>query len=486
MSSRLLAPLLLLLIALGLRLPAFGLPVEGEAARLASVAELVGNERGWVPAETAPVMPVMAAVLVASGIAPTDAIRLIDLLFGALIAPLLFLLGRSLGLSMGLAVWCGLFAAAHPLLAINAGGVHPGPSGVALACLLSALLLLRSERSRTRRAGALVSTLLILSHSAGALYGIPLLAYYALREPGPRLQLLLPAAGLVALLLGPVAPWRTSGEITGVGGLLLGWLPLAGLGVVWVMSGVGMRRLGSGDSPGSGAFRTWAIGAALHLIALVALPLGPAAGLELDGPSGGILLVPFVLLTGLVGWARAAAGIPKLAPGIRTGRRAVCLGAVAGSLLLVSGALQVLVLPASPAAAGRLTWLRDAVAQASAAAGERGWIVLGVAEDDPATQASLADAHPGRALCRRAPLDEKPDEDGLRVLLPFPAGAYPADQPFAVVVHAPRRDADATVNGVTTFGGEGIFEQEPVSRVGAYLVMRVQGARAADEERRDE
>ncbi|MDJ0973741.1 MAG: hypothetical protein QNJ98_04720 [Planctomycetota bacterium] len=490
MPLRLLIPCALFGLALLLRLPTLSLPVEGEAAVLASEVERVGTERGWVSPGTPPTLPLIGGVLVATGLDPTRALRFVDLLLGCLVAPLGFALARRLGAEQGAATWVGLALALHPFLAVNAGGVHPGPDALGLVLLLAALAALASPTPAARRLGVLLAMLLAVSHPAGPLYLLPLLTVYALNEPGPRWQVLLPVLGVVAIVAGPVAVLPGRGGAADLGTLLFAWLPLAGLGVLWLAVPRGVRTLLRSTAPEARRrgplLLAWAAGAVFHVVFLVGPGLGRPVGFELDTASGGALLVPLIVLTGLVGLGAWAAQAARLGAGLRWTRRAVTAVAAAAAVYVVTGPLQIAVAPAHPAAAGRLTWMREAVARAADAAGDRGWIVLGVAEGEPATQASLADAHPARAIHRRAPLPETPAEDGLRVLLPFPASAYPADEPFGLVVPAPRREEAATFDPVTTFDGAGIFEQEPIARVGAYLVMRVRGTLATDGEREDE
>lgn len=486
---RLLIPCALFGLAFALRVPTLALPLEGAAAVLASEVERVGTERGWVSPGTPPTLPLMGGVLVATGLDPTSALRFVDLLLGCLVAPLGFALARRLGAAGGTATWIGLALALHPLLAVNVGGVHPGPDALGLVLLLTGLLALAHEAPVVRRLGGLLGILLAVSHPAGPLYLLPLLLVHAVYEPGPRWQVLLPVLGGLALVWGPVSVLGDGDGGAGLSALLFGWLPLAGLGVLWLATPRGVRALlesHRGGGPLRAVLGAWGLGAALHAAWLVGPGLGRSVGFELDAPSGGSLLVPLLLLTGMVGVAAWARGGARWAAGVRITRRAVVTLSAAAAVYLVSGPLQIALAPARAGTAGRLTWMRDAVARAAEAAGERGWIVLGVAEEEPATQASLADAHPFRAICRRAPLPEEPAEDGLRVLLPFPASAYPADEPFGLVLPAPRRDQTATFEPVTTFDGTGIFEQEPIARVGAYLVMRVRGTLAMDGDRKDE
>ena len=113
-----------------------------------------------------------------------------------------------------------------------------------------------------------------------------------------------------------------------------------------------------------------------------------------------------------------------------------------------------------------LQFLREALDSAAETAGDRGWIVLAVAEDRPAEQASLADLAPNHWTWSRRRVAPGPASDSLRRLRVFPAANFQTGRSFAVVAPAGQSSA------IETFGGAGIYEQELVRQIGPYVVLR--------------
>jgi len=441
---RLLVPGLFVL-ALAARLPTLGLPLEGDSAVLASVADQLGHDRGWEFAGHAPFLPIAASVLVASGVPATAALRWVDALLAALLAPLLLLLLRRLAVPRPQALAAGLLLSLHPLALVAAGGVQPGASSAVAAVLLAALTALLSDRAGVRRVGALATLLLVTTDAAALVYVPGLLWVYARREAAPRFQSAVLVLGSVALVAAVLLGGSPLGGSRPEPGTAAAWLALAGLGVLLPSVPFGVRDLWRSGS----AARAWLLGGAAAVLLAV-----------LGGPVSGPALLAMVLAAGVAGAPRVYA---HLAPRIVV---AAFGGAVLVSAWFVFGGVQAHFSGAAPRAAGRLHLLRTALESAAEAAGEGGWIVLAVAEDRPAEQASLADLLPNHWTWTRRAAPENRAAADLRRLLVFPAGALEAGRSVAVLAEAGRS------GGIETFDGAGIYEQELVRQIGPYVVLR--------------
>jgi hypothetical protein len=463
------SPLLLgiVLVACALRLPALSLPLEGAGARLASLGGHLGTEQGWVPRGEAPLVPALTAILVSAGLHPTQALRVLDLCMAMLLPVLGFGLARGLGCRRSTGYWFAFLLAVHPLLVLGIGGALVGTAGVATVLVLGGLWAVSSTRPWMRRLGLLSACLLPFCSPAGAVFTPALLWLHAREEPG-RLRVLGPLVGALALVFGPVLPAWTSGTPQSALSFVLGWLPLVLLGGLFVGLPAGLHHLLRSEGRTAIVARAWLMSATGLLALQLLRGLEGPLSLDLDS-SAGLLLVPPLLLAGVVGLERSGW---RLAPGVRMG------SALAGVLLgafVANGGLQVRIDPSAPLAAGRLEYLRSASHQAADVVGPGGWIVLDVAGMDPDAQASLADTLEGRWLWRREALTEGLAVAPVRQLPTFPARSYPAGDHFAMVVPAPRRGDPAVLDSLTTFGGASIFQQDIVERVGAFLVLKLEG-----------
>lgn len=443
-----LVPFLALLFALGLlvRLPLAGLPLEGDAAALATRAAGMAAETAWsleAVDRRGPLVPLLLAVPTAAGATPTFALRFVDALLGALIAPLACALCLGLGLGRRSARWTGILLTAHPMLALGAGGALPGTAGLACVLLLLALLFLGRPGRGGRRAGLLLVLLLPLAEPACAVYLPFLVALWVRREHSEVWR----AAGLI-LALGALAatPFPTHGLDGGIGARLLAfglqWIPASLLLGLVPFLHRGVRAAWTGD----GRAKAWMGGAALHAVALLLLPAPVGFAFGWEGLVVGLPLVPLAVLLGVAGLeARAPVWRPRLVRGI--------LGvAVAGSLFLAIGPLQTWLLPTHTPPTGRLWRLARVARVAEEHAAPSGWVGVDVGDALDAYETErLGDLFPkGRAL----PLKGLPEEA--------------LDGPLVVLArHRPM------VLDVVTLGGRGIFEQEPVYRLGPWLVLRL-------------
>ncbi len=462
-------PLLLgiVLIAFALRLPALSLPLEGEGARLASLGGHLGSEQGWVPSGEAPLVPALTAIFVSSGLHPTQSLRVLDMLMALLLPVLGAGLAGALGCSRSTSLWLALLLAVHPLLVLGIGGALVGTAGVASVLVLAGLWAVCAERVGMRRLGLVCGCLLPFCSPAAAVFTPALIWLHARDEPG-RLRVLGPLVGALALVFGPVLPAWTAGLPQQGLPFLLGWLPLVLLGGLLVGVPTGANRLLRGETQSAAVSRAWLVSTlGLLLLQLLRGLDGPLA-FDLDS-NAGLLLVPPLLLAGLLGLERSAW---RFASSVRVG--SVLAGLLLG-VFVAHGGLQVRIDPSAPLAAGRLEWLRNATHQAAAVVGPGGWIVLDVATTDADAQASLADTLQGRWIWRREALAPETGVAPVRQLPTFPARSYPAGDHFAMLVPAPRRGDAAVLESLTTFGGASIFRQDIVERVGAYVVLKLEG-----------
>ena len=445
LSSSLLVPGLFSL-ALVVRLPTLGLPLEGASAVLASVADQISRGQGWDFAGQAPLLPLLTTILLGLGLPATLALRWTDALLAAALAPLLAVLLGRLGVSFKARTGAALLLAVHPLALLGAGGMQPGSGSAAGALLLLTLICLLSDRAWVRRLGAGL-TLLLCAADPGALVFVPALLWtFARAESDLRFQTGLVLLGCLLVLLSPLL-WLdlTAGPRASLGRAVL-WLLMAGLLVLLPAVPRGLAALWSCGQ----LARPWLIGAGACLLVAV-----------LGGPVFSLGLLPLLVTAGVL-------GAPLLYG--RLGPR-VSIRAIAGTSLATAVLLSLWVAYGDfrwdrSAGGGRARLLRKALDSAADTAGPGGWIVLAVAEDHPAEQASLADLAPNQWTWTRRAAAVADNAGGLRQLLVFPAGNFEAGGSFAVVAEA------GEAGSIETFGGVGIYEQELVVQIGPYVVLR--------------
>ena len=447
--------LLLFLAGALLRLPTLELPLEGDAARLATRAHvLAGGEaeaEDWAGAEHR-LEAWLAAPLTRVLPTPTLAWRVVTLLLGALGAPLLFLLARRLGAGPRLALAAGLLFAVHP--AGLYGTVEAGTSALGGVFLLGGAAALGSPRRGPRRLGAVLVALLPLAYAFATPAAVLLVALATWRERSTPWRLGFALLLLAAVLMTPL-PYPPL-DAPSLGRRLLAllgpWLLVSTL--VLLVPGLlaSVRRLlvgRRGADPGLAV--AVAGGAFLLVFATLLLDGGRGYRFAEAGLAAALPAVPLVLLAGLAGRARTGA----------SGRRGLAVAgllATVASLGVVSAPVQTTLWPDAPLLAGRLAPLSAALRRAAAEAGEGGWVSLDAPDLDPATAFRLQDLAPGRGFV-------VPTPDAAE--LPLPEDVLLEVKTLVVVSRRP------TWPTVTTLDGRGIFRAEVLGRYGPWVVVRV-------------
>lgn len=458
-----------IVLALVLRLPSVGLPLEGEGARLASQTDAL-MDRQELPGDSSEggLVALLATAVAAAGLTPTLGVRVLGLGCALLLPLLAFALARRFGGSFAAAAGCAFLMGVHPFVVIEVGGALSGSAGVELVVLLTALLAVTSPRAWVRRPGLLVG--LALPHVAvsGLVY-LPLITVlHQRRESVGWLR--------VAGLLVSVASLALSPALRGLPGpgpvdpvqFLVLWVPLVCLGVLLLGAPRGWRVLAAKAGEIGTAWRAWSLAAVVHVGLLLGLGLEGTLGLALDG-SGGLALVPFVLLMGVVGCLAIRASWMRWALGVASFAAVLCTG------WLGFGSAQARLTPGADTAALRLTWQRDVCADAARLVGRDGWIVLDILEDEPDAQRSLADLLKGHWVWRREDLTGSARESALRPLLTFPAPAWQGGT-FAMIRPTPTRGGRiGRLEDEVSFGPTARFDQDAVLRVGPWLLVELQG-----------
>ncbi len=435
------------------------LPVDGAAARVASLGDRLASEQGGVPSADRPVVPVLVAIAIEMGASPTGALRWIDAICGILIGLLTMAVLFRVGAHAATARWTGLLTALHPAVLWHVGGAAPGTAGVGVVWLLLVLWLL-AHGAVARRGGAVLSWVLPYVHAGVAPYAPLLFLFFLLHEPRRRVGWALAAIGAVLHILAFRALLLHGESAAQWGMATVLWLLMAAAYVFTPAIPSGASRRWRGDE--QGLTRAWIVGGGLHVALLAA-----AGWLHFDwepGRASGIALVPLLLAAGLTGVRRLRWEWLRLMP------RAVAVVFVV--LAFVPEGSRLFGLDADRNT--HLRWSRDVMTTARAAVGDSAWIVLDVHHDEPALQCSMADVIPSARVwtLRRYPSERTADD--LRRLFTFPAGQYPAGKPFALVAAAPRKGEASKISEIATLEGAGIFRQELVTRVGRYLVLRMQ------------
>ncbi|MHC5010666.1 MAG: hypothetical protein ACYTG6_06900 [Planctomycetota bacterium] len=450
----------LFLLGCLLRAPALPLPVSGDDAQLATWGAWLGEERGWGAPEgprQGPLLPVLLAVPVAAGAPATPAIRWLDLLLGAAIAPLAFVLARRLGTARDPAIWTGLLVALHPALVAFAGGVATGSAALVCVLLLASLRLLLAVSPRSRRGGLFLGALLPLADPLAAVYVPGLTAVFAHREPALRMRI---GGGVLALVCFLLAPWPAVDAAIGFGHRLLGlivlWAPAAALVLLCPNVPRGLWALWRAEPDRRWPARIWIIGAALHIAALLVLPLANGFRWGTGVFSVGLALLPLVLLAGVRGVKQ---------PSSWRRPRVALLVALPIAVFLVSGPFQAWLSDTDPPRAGRLHLLKRATDRAVEIAGPEGWVGLDLGAGQGWTAERLRDRMPGvRAGTIGGRVAGEPETVGGGAL---PLEELPAGARLAVVT--PRRE----IEEVSTYGGRGIYLQEIVETLGPWMVLSV-------------
>jgi hypothetical protein len=449
------------LLALGaaglvLRLDALGLPLLQSGAEVAVGARAGGAGAFHAPLHGGLPTSVLATPLVALGVPATYAVRTLEVLAGAAIAPLAARLAGRWGAAPAAALLVGLLALLHPSVAIAVGGAAAHGHGVAPVALMLGVLALGAQgTAAARRAGGL-GVLVAAGAPFGFLLALPLIARHVRREPDPRLRVVGPlaVAALVVLVPGSLGgpPGGTPAGVTvlaglglAVGGpLLLGW--------PWAL-----RGLGRGGALGEVGRVGLVAGGLAYLLASLLRPLPGAVGPLLTAP----LLVPLAIVAG-------ARGLGAVRPRLASGTRLTTLAL--SSVLTLALAIPALgrLLPAgAESAAATARWLQRATALAEEAAGPDGLVGF-AAPRDPAEAASAADL-----VGRR---------DVVRILARSLAGAEPTGAGWLPVLATGEVDPQRTLGIVAERGvfarvqalgdGQALFRFTPVKELGPFAVLR--------------
>ena len=486
-----LAALAAMLLALVLRLPARSLPIEGDAVAYGALARSLAGGDGFTLDGAAhdrypPGWPAVLAVPVALGASVTAAVRGTAWLLGGVAAALLVVLGArwSRGrLSLPLLV---ALAAAHPDLALFAGGLVPGSEALTLVMLVGAILLAGTARPGARLTALVLAGLLplirydALPFAAGA-------AWLAWSEAtGPRVRRARGIALAVAfgpLLLWAVRTWIATGAPWGGGyahhGLDLGRLPknlLVFLGLIVPVGSLvlllpyaakGLRTLWRGREARS-LVRTVLLAAAAHLflVLLFAGPTGSGGG-ALKFSSGslrfGLAAWPFVFV------AAAMAVTTEKPPLRRFVVGAAWVLTVPLALHAVSGGLQR-ALPAGPLAAARLHALAEAFDAAVATAGPTDWIGFDLLpRTNEGVEVFLGERAPRRVTGTFVgPRGSEPRGRFPRAPVLPVDGPFPKDGQILLVTDVPREGTVFTGDRPDLgIGGRGIFHRVRVLEVDA-------------------
>lgn len=453
-----LASLLLLVAGVLLRMPTLELPLEGEGARLATGAHVLG-----VGAEAAQAQPPdwagtssrllvwLTAPLTTWMASPTMALRVITLVLGALWAPLVLLVGLCLGAGRRASLLAGVLTMLHPALAY--GAVIADTASLGGVLLLGSVLGLGSGRAGRRRLGALLAALLPLAYALATPAAVVLVAFFVWRERStpwrvaPALLLLL---GVVLTPL-PTVPPEAPAVSTRLLALFVQWWPVAAL--VVFLPGLVRTTIALLRSAGPDARLGLAVagGGFLVVVATLALDGGQGFGFFEAGLGAALPVVPLVLLASVAGTGAGRA----------RGRGIIVVAgllALLASLAVVSAPVQTTVRPKAPLLAGRLAPLGNALRAAADAAGEGGWVSLDAPELDPATTFRLQDFAAGRGYY------VTPTDDAMH---PLPEETWKRVREVIIV----SRRADWSE--VTTLDGTGIFRTEVLGRHGPWFVVRV-------------
>ncbi|MGE0193285.1 MAG: hypothetical protein AB7T63_14715 [Planctomycetota bacterium] len=433
------------------RAEAFHLPLSGAGAEVAAATRGLAEARLAAPPGGGLLTAWLAFLPHVAGLSATTAVRLVETLAGAALAPLAAVLARRTGARGATAVVVGLLTLLHPSLSIAAGGA--ADHGLALAALLFTAAILRRdapglvEARQVGVAGALVS----VGAPYGLLAAVPLLVHHARRETSPTLRWLPGAVSLLAFALLPGARGTSLSGLGAVEALVALVLVAAGplaFGLLPALSGApGLpgRVLGWGSL---------AAAALLYGLADLVAPAVPGAGPLAVAP----LVIPLLLVLG-------ARGLARVGPVWASRARLVtlALGALATLLLAVPAAGRLWPAGAESTAA-RARWLERAAELAAEAAGPGGLVAF-AAPASEAERASAADGLPGgvEAVSEGASGDER----RAGHLKAFDALAFDAQRTLGLVARV------GTLGPVHALGGGAVlFRFTEVKTFGPYVVLR--------------
>lgn len=441
----------LALAGLVVRAEAFHLPLLGAGADVAAATRGLAEARLAAPAAGGLLTAWVALLADALGLSATTAVRLVETLAGAALAPVTAVLARRVGARGATAVVVGLLTLFHPSLSIAAGGA--ATHGLALATLVFTLALLRRDAPgllAARQVGA-AGLLVALGAPHGALAAVPLLMHHARRESSPTLRW---APAALAALAFAVLPGARGTQLFGAG---VGASLLALVLVVAGPLGAGVPFALRGSQAARGRIIGWGgtVSAALvYVVAELLAPAAPSAGPLAVAP----LVVPLLLVVGARGIARFG---PVWASQLRL--LTLALGAATTLMLAVPAAGRLLP-PGSETAAARARWLERATELAAEAAGPGGLVAFAAPGSEAERASAADDLPPGlEAVSERRSGEER----AAGHLKAFEAPSFDAERTLGVV-------APVGVFAPVQALGDGavLFRFTAVQTFGPFAVLR--------------
>ncbi len=427
------------------RAEAFHLPLLGAGAEAASAARALA--RGAIEVPGAGGLPTawLAAPFVFAGATATSAVRAVDLLSGALLAPLALALALRFGARPASALLVGLLALLHPSLAIASGGAAAQALGLPAVALALGVLFVAAPGVRAARATATCALVAAVGAPFGFVAALPLFLHHARREARWvwRIAPGLLAACAFALLPGARSPLGAGSAVgTGVVGTLIAFGGPIVLGV-----------------PTSWRAATVSIRAAIAATFAYAFATAFAADSSTDIWAIAPLAAPVALAFG----GRGLGGLG--ADWARRLRLATLVAAAATTLLLAVPALGRLGPAGAESAAARARWLERATELALAAAGDDGLVAFAA----PRSEAERSSAADGLAEHRDARSVREASSGWTRRgdLPTFEAIAFEPERTLGLVAE---RGTFASVQAL----GDGLvlFRFEAVGEFGPYAVLR--------------
>lgn len=450
-----------------LRLGVLDMPLFGAGAEVARAVRAIAAEGVVSFSATSGMTSVLPAWLLAlTGLGASAALRVVEVLAAAALAPLVFVLLARAGLARQQALWIALVVLLQPALALWVGGPLAAGYGVAsLLLVLGWTRALRPERTADGRGRsvwgqALLVAAMSLAAPLGLLHAAAWLVLGFTRRPRRE------SLGLLAIVVGAAflpGAWpgpafaAAGGDGTGTGRLAAVAWPAGLLVLLGVPTALGLllrRHRGP-------------VAVALSLALVAAHGVAAVRSPATDGSWLAWLILPLVGASvlgawGISSWGSASSGRHALGRGRARwfGRALVACSAIATVALLLPVPLPFLA-PGHETAMVEGRWRARATRLAGDAAGEGGLVAFD-GQGSPAETASMADglwgAVPAYSLASTASrpgllptLEAETLDPGLYVGLVAPRGVHGA---------------------VSTLGGSALFRFHVVAVLGPHAVLR--------------